>query len=728
MPAIAQAQTSETAEVSADRPPIVVTASRRAVSLQDTPLSVTAIAPQELAQSGEDSLREIVEYAPGVNFTGGASPVANTITMRGVAQAGRASTVGIYIDDVPIGSSNSFAAGPSIQFDGVQGDLERVELIRGPQGTLYGSSAMGGVVRYITRDPSRSGFQARFQADLSTTEEGGFNQSYNGRIGIPIADQRLGLSIAGYYEDFGGFIDRIAASPTGAAEDVDAFERYGIFGKLVARPIDDVTARFMVIHTDVESTGANSVALQGPPFALANGPFSTDEGLNDLNDDFTLYSGTLEFDLGFATLISSTSYQERENSNSADLVATFGTLLDLFSGQPAGTTTSAPFTGLIRTERWVQEIRLTSNENDSFEWSIGGIYSDEDSSNIQTLLGQPSNFLLLDVDLGSELVEYAGFGNLRYYFSPDFDIGIGVRLSHVSSAVALTDGPGLLVANVPETTSTDTVDTYSLTARYRPSPQLSLYARAASGYRPENANLPLLDALGNNAAPALIESDTLWSYEIGAKGNFANGMASYDVAIWYIDWSNLQAVTFVNGATTGGNANSDVTAYGFEAALAAQLSERFSVTSTLSYAHSTLDDDETSAFGALAGENLQLLPRWTASIRGNYDFPITDTIEGFISGGARYVGSRDTGFDGGTGANGAVITPLIANFSLEDYIVANLAAGIRTGPVTVSAYVNNLFDEYAFIGGSARPIVGGVRATANVLRPRTFGLVLTLDY
>lgn len=707
---------------------VTVTASRREISLQDTALAVTAVDPAELATAGLTKLREVIEYTPGVNFTGGATPFSNTITMRGVAQSGRATTVGVYIDDVPIGSSNSFAAGPALQFDAVQGDVKRVELIKGPQGTLYGSSAMGGIVRYITNDPSTDGFSGTARADLSSTKEGGFNQNYSGTVAIPIVNDRLGLSVSGFYDDYAGFIDRTAGSPTGAAEDVDAYERTGVYAKLVAKPTDSIRSSFLMVLTDVESAGGNQVALNGPPFALADGKFLTDEGASQIKDEFELYAGTVEIDLGFGSLVSSTSYQDRENSNAVDLVATFGGLVDLLSGSPPGTTTAAPFTGLTRTERFVQEVRLTSNESDQFEWSLGAMYSDEDSSNIQSLSGQPSGFLALDVDLGSELKELAGFGNFTYYITPQFDVTAGARIAQIDSSIALTDGPGLIVANVPETTSDDVVNTYSFSARYRPNEDLSLYARIASGYRPENANLPLLDVLGNNVAPLIIATDTLWSYEAGAKGSLLDGTVSYDLAAWYLDWKDLQTVTFVNGATTGGNANSDVTAYGFEGAVAVQPTDGLTIHANIAYSDSTLDNDETASFGALAGENLQLLPDWTASIRGNYDFPITPDIEGFVGGGVRYIGQRDTGFEGGVGADGSTITPLIANYSLDSYVVANFNVGIRKGPVTASIYANNLFDEYAFTGGAARPAVGSIRATANVLQPRTIGGILKVDF
>jgi len=723
---VAFAQEQSTAEAT-ESDTIIVTASRRAQSLQDTPLAVTAVDPEELSRAGLNRLREVVENTPGVHYAGGGLPNGNTITMRGVAQTGRATTVGIYVDDVPIGSSNSFAAGPSLHYDAVQGDVERIELVRGPQGTLYGSSSMGGVVRYISRDPSMMGLEGNLGVNHSSTEEGDTNTTISGRIAIPIVSERLGVSIAGYQEEFGGFIDRIPASPTGAAEDVDAYERTGLSARLVARPTDRLEFTLMAMNAELESNGANTVALVGPPFAPANGPFNTDEGAMALTDEFELYAGTVSYDFGWARLLSSTSTQTRDVANASDLVATFGGLIDLLSGQAPGTTTSAFFTGRTLTDRFVQEIRLESPANERFEWVVGAIYSNEESSNLQTLLGNPGNFQALDVDLASELQETAVFGQGTFYITRNFDIAVGARLAEIESSVALTDGPGLIVANLPETTDSDTVDTYSLTARFRPSPDHSLYARIASGYRPQNANLPLMSG-GVNVAPLIIATDTLWSYEAGAKGRLFNGVATYDVAVWYNDWSNPQAVTFVNAATTGGNANSDVTAYGFEGALSITPAQGVSIVGTVGYANATLDNDETAAFGALEGENLAMLPEWTASLRAQYDFPITANVDGFVTGGVRYVGERDTGYDGGVGSGGVVIVPRIANFVLEDYVVANLAGGVRMGPVQATLYVNNLFDEYAYTGGSARPIVGGVRAIANVLQPRTIGVTLSYNF
>lgn len=724
----AQETADQDNEVFAGFEEITITASRRSVSLQDTALSVTAINPDELSISGLTKLRDAIDFAPGVHYSAGVLPNGNTITMRGVGASGVATTVGVYVDDVPIGSSNAFAAGGSLHLDAVAGDVERMELIKGPQGTLYGSSSMGGLVRYITRDPSLGDFEGTIQADLSSMKEGGINTTFSGRISAPIVKDKIGISLSGFQEDYNGFIDRLPTSPAGEKEDGNSYERYGIYAKLAVNPTENLSAKFMFMYNDIEALGRNAVVIEGPPFVGVSGNYHTDTDANNLNDELKLYAGTLAYDFGWGTLVSSTSYQDRAGTDSADLVATFGPLVALLSGQDASEVTSAPFTGILATEKFVQEVRLTSAENQSLEWSIGGIYSDENSSNIQRLEGGPNYFLALDVDVASSVEEFALFGNATYYLSEKFDLTAGMRFAWIDSSVALTDGPGLIVANLPETTSSDTVDTYSFTARYRPNQDTSLYARIASGYRPENANLPLLDVNGNNAAPAIIATDTLWSYEVGAKGTMAERFG-YDVALWYLNWSNLQATTYVNGASTGGNANSDVTAYGLELSTTASVTDHFRLMGTLGYTHSTLDDDETSAFGAVKGENMRLVPKWSGSVRGVFDYPLTDKVDGFLNAAIRYVGSKDSGFEGGVGQDGNVITPLINNFTIPDYVDVNLSAGIRIDNITASIYAKNLFNKYAFTGGSGRPLADQtVRATATVLEPRTLGVVLKVDF
>jgi iron complex outermembrane receptor protein len=709
---------------------VIVTASRRAETLQDTALSVIAQTPDDLAVAGLTSLADVIDYSPGAYFSGGSAPTDNTISMRGVSTLTSTPTVGVYIDDVPIGSGNGQAAGASLMLDVMKAGMERVEVVKGPQGTSFGASSMGGIVRYVSGDPSLGAMGASVSADVSSTQHGGSNQRYTGRLDAPIVADRVGVKVSGYYEDVAGFIDRIPEAASGAAKDVNGFENKGGMFKLNANATDRFSASLLALYDETTFHGRNVVALDGgPPFVPANGPYETDTAYSDDLSEFWLAGLTLNYDFGFGTLISSTSDQEREVTSTTDLGADFGPLVALFCDC---TVDNAPFTGTQTTDRFVQELRLVSREAEreagAIEWTAGAIYSKEESGNGQRLAGLPTNFVLLDVNIPSVLEETAAFGNLTYFVSPKFDLSAGVRLADVSASVAVVDGPQILIGNTPPVEVNDTIDTYSFSARYRPSDDLSLYGRIASGYRPAAANLPVRDTEGNNIASPIVETDTLWSYELGAKGRTAGGQLGYELTGWYLNWKNLQARVYVNGVQTGGNADSDVTAYGLEGALTYSPIDNLAIRASAAYTDSTLDDDETSAFGAVAGENMPGIPEWAAALRADYSIPLANDSLVTLGAGVRYLGDRDTGFEGGTGADGTEITPLIYNFVAESHAVVDVNIGFKRGAFGGSLYVTNLFDEYAYSGGSARPAAGFIRATANVIQPATIGATITFDF
>lgn len=728
----AQAQTvsmANAADSAAHVEEVTVTASRRSESLQDIAMSVTTTNPTEFVDTGLTTMEDVVNYAPGVVYRGGSAPTDNGLTMRGVSTMTSAPTVGVYIDDVPIGSGNAQAAGASLLLDVMKAGMQRVELIKGPQGTLYGASSMGGIMRYVTPDASQSGLDGAVSADFSSIDHGGSSSRYTGRLSAPIVSDRAGVTLSGYYEDVGGFIDRIPSSASGAATDVNGHKNYGGLGKVDVNFTERFSASLLAMYDQTTFHGRNVVALNGPPFVPANGPYETDTAYSDDDSEFKLGAATLNYQFDFASLISTTSYQERLVTSTTDLRADFAGLIRLFC---QCTVNNAPFTGSQSTDRFFQEVRLVSNEAEraagNFEWSVGAVYSDEDSGNGQYLEGQPTNFVLLDVNVPSKLEELAGFGNLTYFVTPKFDLTAGVRVAKVDATVAVEDGPELIIRDTPPTSISDTIDTYSFSARYRATDDLSLYARIASGYRPAAANLPLRDAQGNNVAPVIIETDTLWSYELGAKGAIGGGPFSYDLTAWYLNWSNLQARIYVNGAQTGGNANSDVTAYGFEGALSYSPTTDFSVSTSLAYTSSTLDDDETAAFGAVAGESMPGVPDWTFAVRASKSFAIGAESDLTLGAGLRYQGEMTTGFHGGQGSNGSTITPRIYSFAIEDWWQTDVSVAFKHRNFGATVYATNLTDEYGFSGGSARPAVGFIRATANVIQPRTYGAILTYDF
>jgi len=244
--------------------------------------------------------------------------------------------------------------------------------------------------------------------------------------------------------------------------------------------------------------------------------------------------------------------------------------------------------------------------------------------------------------------------------------------------------------------------------------------RVADGYRPASANLPLRDPnTGDILSVPFVRSDSLWSYEVGAKGNLAGGMFGYDVAVYRIKWEDLQVFRSFMGVNVGGNADSDVTANGVEATITVQPTDSFYLIGGLNYASSELDEDDP-AIGGLEGEQLPGIPEWTYSLNGNWSFPLGASAEGFFGGGVVYQDSRKTSFIG----NGIDIVPPSPNFTTDEYVTVDLRLGATFGRYELALYANNLFDEYAFHTASSAFGIG----SAAILRPRTIGAVFSAEF
>jgi iron complex outermembrane recepter protein len=288
----------------------------------------------------------------------------------------------------------------------------------------------------------------------------------------------------------------------------------------------------------------------------------------------------------------------------------------------------------------------------------------------------------------------------------------------------LFNGTGFLAGPaLPRQTVSDDVQTYLFNARYRPNDDLSLYVRIADGYRPASANLPLRDPLtGQILSVPFVRSDSLWSYEVGAKGNLADGLLGYDVAVYRIKWEDLQVFRSFMGVNVGGNADSDVTANGIEATLTLQPSSALNLVGAIAYARSELDDDDR-AVGGLSGEQLPGIPEWTFSLSGSYDFML-GSLDAFVGGGVAYQDERNTSFQGGVGSGGAVIAPANPNFTVDNYVTVDLRTGVRFGRYQLSIYATNLLDEYGFQRATANTTQG----TATILKPRTIGAVFSAEF
>jgi iron complex outermembrane recepter protein len=683
---------------------IIVTGSRRDEALVEVPSSVTVVSPASTLRAGITDINGIADLVPNLQATDGGSPSLGNLTIRGIFTGG-SPTVGTYIDDVPYGPVVG-GAGTSLALDGSLLDLSRIEVNRGPQGTLFGASAVGGVVRYITEQPDLTGFQGYASGDLSFTRNGGTNYTARGRVSAPLMTDRFAVAVSGFYSNADGYIDH----PARAAKNVDGYEFWGGSASALFKVTEDLSIRANVIHQQAKFDNASYVGFN---------PTTGQTYLGDLTDitqvssprtiNYDLYSLAVDYDAGFAKFTSVTSWQDLDFTTLSDLTGTiFPGFADLLA--PAGAPHTAALEAPFRTRRFTQEFRLTSADNETLEWLVGGYYTHQKSDQGQRIIVTPADVNLLDVSSPLKYKEYAAFGNVTYYITPRWDITAGIRIADnsLSSEQAVS---GFFVPpsfNAPANRQSDSVATYLVNTRFRVSDAVNLYARAASGYRPGGSNLVTRDALGNPVGTPAYDADELWSYEVGAKGALADNRLSYSASFYLVRWKDAQ-VSFVQANGLGGTANAQgsIHASGFEGEIGLRPLEGLSLSATMAISAIDFQRNEP-LFGALAGDRLPNVPKTSGSLLADYTFGLTDQVDASVGATFRYTGKYRTTF-----------SATLPSFDAGDYAQVDARFGLRYIGVDFNAYVTNLFDKRAYqtIFPAAATYAQGV-----VLRPRTIGI------
>ncbi|HKS55843.1 MAG TPA: TonB-dependent receptor, partial [Steroidobacteraceae bacterium] len=504
--ATATAQTSTSVSVLEE---VVVTAQKFEEKLSETPLSVTAISARSLEALGATQFRDFAGSVPSLTFT--TSGVGSTqVNLRGITTGNNISpTVGIYVDEVPYGSSTPFASGAQLALDVGLFDVSRIEILRGPQGTLYGASTMGGLLKYVSVTPDPAAFAATMRVGLSNTAGGGLGYDGAAALNAPFGGDKAAIRVSGFYTHDNGFVDNLAAG----RDDVNEANVYGGRADMLVKPTDKLALRFVAFAQDIERDGTAS-----SDFGLASGePIDGDLDQRRLRPEpfdqqFRLGSATISYEFENATLTSISSYQTVRADAITDVSAFFGPALAA-NGIVLG---SVDVSKRNETDKFTQEIRLSAG-GERLDWSIGAFYTDEDSDQFQRLNASLPNgdvfpVNLLTVELPSTYQEYAGFGTLTWHATDKLDLTGGLRYAHNSQRFEQI-GSGPLVFSVPERGQKDDIDTYQATIRYRASETFMSYVRYATGYRPGGPNAVLNDLSGQPLADPVFDADKLKSYE-----------------------------------------------------------------------------------------------------------------------------------------------------------------------------------------------------------------------
>ncbi|MEO1406107.1 MAG: TonB-dependent receptor [Pseudomonadota bacterium] len=770
---------------------IIVTGTKREETIQDVPFSINAQTGEDILRTGAQNLEDVSRNVAGLTIQN-LGPGQSQVAVRGVSagqivrdQPGVKEQVGIYLDESVI-SLSLFT--PDLDLF----DLNRVETLRGPQGTLFGSGSVGGTVRYITNQPNLDEFEGVAEANVNTVTDGGVGGHVKGAVNIPLIEGKAAIRAVGYYTEYAGFIDAI--TPTGVENNVNDGERFGGRIALKYEPTPNIRLTPRILYQDISVDGFNrqdEFNILANPAALGV-PFTPGETLGgqailDLIgereqfllleegfDDETLIADFVaEFDIGPVTLTSVSSFIDRDIVVSRDASALTGSVsLDLAFGEAAAALPS----NLIDStdfQAFTQELRLSSNTDSRLQWLIGGFYHTNDRDYGQ-FLPTPGYDAITDAVLGEgtsaavangfpadspfnstipfDLDQWAIFGEASYEVTEKLTVSFGGRYYDFDEERDFITG-GLFSNgdNVTDTTESDGF-TPRFLAKYEVNDNVTLNAQASRGFRlggvNDPLNLPLCSAEDAQIFGTFQDYDdeTLWNYEAGFK--VQTERFSFNAAGFYNDIEDLQVTLDAGSCSSRVVFNvPDAFAAGLEYEVGFSPVEGLDLFLAGSLIRSEFDSTVTDGDGNVLaglreGNRLPSVPEFQTSASAIYNFdPGVFSDNAFVAASVQYVGTRFTqpsdqevgqGLPTATaltigGFTGDENPSELVDLELDDFFTLNLSAGLDYENVSLSIYLNNVFDENAPLGFD-RERGGRARVGFNVNQPRTFGATVRLKF
>jgi outer membrane receptor protein involved in Fe transport len=700
------------AEAHGDQNAIIITAQKRAQRLIDVPQSVSVISGELLGNQHAERLSDYLNRVPSANIV--ESQAGNSrIVLRGINAGGVGATVATYIDEAPFGSATSLANGAILAPDIDPFDLARVEVLRGPQGTLYGANSLGGLVKYVTVTPNTRDFDAAAELGAEDVSHGNAGWWARAAANVPLSGAAA-FRLTGFHRRDPGYVDDPAHG-----RDVNDGNTYGGRFSLLIAPTDRLRIRGSVLLENIRSNGTNMVDLDPVTFKPAYGDLKHLRLIEEPNDiDYRLYNATVDYDFGSVGLVSATSFGTLDQHQFQDASSVYGPLLTGALGIPLGAGVDQSMTQ----RRFTQEVRLASSRNDRLEWTLGAFYTHEKNRLGQDLFAVdgvtgdavPSLDGLIIVSLPSTYSEYAGFANATWHIAPKFDLTAGGRWSHNKQS-DVQNTTGLLAggANSFSGNSSDSVFTYSIAPSFKPNANTRIYARVAKGYRPGGPNA--VSPLAPEGVPRQFAPDTTTNYELGVKTETDDRLLSLEASAFLIDWKDIQLLAQVEGFgvnTNGGAARSK----GIELTAGLNPSRSLSLYASGSYVDAYLTKPTPVLVGGGVGDPLPFNPKWQGTIGAEYKQPMSPSVTGHAGLSWHYTGVRYSDFDPANGQR-----------RLRAYSQVDAHAGADIGRFRLDAFAHNITDSRGIVNLGFFGDVNGDIAAA-VIRPRSFGLALGYRY
>jgi outer membrane receptor protein involved in Fe transport len=739
---------------------ITVTAEKYNSTIQNTPISLSAMSGEQLDAAGITSVEALAREVPGLSVRS-AGPAETEYEARGLASnGGAAPTVGFYLDEVPL-SPPTLAQAGKVVIDPNLYDVSRIEVLRGPQGTLYGSGSMGGTIKVITNQPKLGAWEGSVQGTLSDTEGGSGNGGGSFMVNIPIGEQ-LALRLVATDTYRSGWIDRVVVNPfppdngtvrgnvlagpvQSVTTNVNTEKLTAVRGSLLYQVNEDWSVLATVYAQNLELGGYDLYdSPPGPAYMAHYEAFNIPEPISDM---VHIYSVNITGNLGFANFTSATSYWNRNNSQTQDASESISSTVGFSPYIPI------PFAEIDTTHQFSQEFRLNSRDSDQLHWTAGAFYSNLRSVWFDTgqsdftpgfnTPGSPAAQVGGIINYNNNIYkiqQYALFADGSYKITDTLKLEAGLRWYRYQSSQVEDEwglnGPQLLQPAVfPKTEASNTGYNPRINLSYEPTKDLTTYVSASKGFRPGGANQLLPTFCGK--APLTFGPDSVWDYEVGEKARMFDNRLTINSDFYYIKWSGIQQAPILTCGfqydTNAGNGRS----FGPEIEINAKLSSEFSVTASGSYTDARLTHPNaaytaflTSPGGAqvspgvpycatAAGCTAPILnvPKSMGSVAATY------TTEVF--GDYKLTGRLSASYVGPT-----IDEAYLYDIRLGGYTLANARLILARDKWSASLFVDNLTNKVAAISANNTSfqynIASLVRYSTN--QPRTYGTEINYHF
>lgn len=721
---------------------VTVTATRRTESAQKVPLSIEALGQAQLSQMGIRSISDLAAAVPGLQYQPNGYSLYNnytTVAIRGFNTIVGASTVGIYLDDTPLQGRMSPLGNIGFMFP-IIFDLNRVEVLRGPQGTLFGASSEAGAIRFITNQPSLTQFSGYTHAQLGSTEGGAPSYELGAAAGGPILDGRLGFRVSAYYQRDGGYVNLIDPI-TGALvrRNANSDDKAAFRAAVTLKLDQDLLITPTLFY---QSTVVNNNSIFYDHFSdPAAGDFADGRLRPDVSSEhIVIPSLHMTKPLPFADLTVNASYAYRafdENLDEGTLICSIvgptGCGSPLGIAYPLVPSDQSPSNTGQYLKSFDEEIRLTSTQPDAFMTWVAGIYNEHRrQEDYQTISASPQNagplgnpiFYVDQVILDDQIAIY-GQGDL--HFTKKLTLTLGAREERSTTNQTNRNGQGFFNAGVPPLVISPTLKETAFMPRvslsYQATAQHLLYSSISKGLRIGGGNNGLPTICGGSA-PATYNADYLWAYELGSKNTFFGGRVRLNGSVFHEAWSQIQSSVLLacglSYTANLGTAHSD----GFDMSMSTLVTDRLSLDLNVGYADARYVTNSYSPSGAplaLRGEAIQALnfvnPPWDATVAAEYSIPYSEG-DFYVRGQYEYHSHN----------NQPLITAVPSSPSYAPLDVADppthlmdTKLGYRTDGVDVAFYVNNVFNSHPLLNAYQDTPTSNL-VTHSTFRPRTIGI------